>query len=490
MKVVYHPYLFNPLFWHLERVLEDPKIRFVFVIGGSSAGKTHTIVQNLLLYQQKHHCNFMTYRKESTTIDDTVYSDFQSAAKALELTGDLEFIKRHIRAKNGEYKTTFKGLDDPEKTKGLSSYQFVYMNEVSAFEKEDFDELSRRLRGKPNQKIIADMNPIDPDHWVNRDIIQKVVDDVPMEKWIDLPLNVPGAPTKYSMLDHEHSYIRINEIGNTVLIKTTYRDNFWIVGHPAGSQYGFRDEHTIANFDYYKTYKNDYYYTVYANGEFGRMKTGSEFFDEFSRTTHVSDSVEPDQNSAIILAFDFNRKPYSTCLLIQKGRLPDGKAKITVLDEICLTPPNNSITDIKDRIEAMYPWIKSVFYTGDPSGRARGQRKGREEANSYEEQIEIDFNQYRHNYSNIFLRSAPPLAKRQFAMSKVLKGDTCVLEISHRCKNLIKDFDTLTIDRTGGYVKRVVRDKATGDSYEEGGHCADALIYYLAYEFNEEFFPK
>lgn len=490
MKVVYHPYLFNPLFWHIEKFLQDPKIRFIFVIGGSSAGKTHTLVQNLLLFQQKEKCNFMVYRKESTTIDDTVYSDFTNSIKALDLSDDLESIKRQIRSRTERFKTTFKGLDDPEKTKGLSSYQMVYMNEISSFEKEDFDELSRRLRGRPNQKIIADMNPIDIDHWVNVDVIQKQVDGVPTETWEDLPLCAPWAPTKYSCLDNEHSYIRKNSSGNTILIKTTYRDNFWIVGHPAGDQYGYRDEHTIANFESYKLYKNDYFYTVYANGEFGRLKSGTEFFDEFSRTTHVLDDLVPDQGRPVILAFDFNRKPYSTCLLIQTRRLPSGKIQVNVFDEICLPPPANSITDIKNRVINMYPWIRSIFFTGDPSGRSRGQRKSQDEAESFEEQIIIDFFQFIHNHSNIFLTSAPPLAKRQFAMSKILRGETCVLRISHRCKNLIKDMEILTIDRTGGYTKRVVKDKATGDSYEEAGHCADSLIYYLAYEFPSIFFPS
>lgn len=487
MHVEYHPYLFNPLFWHISKYLKDPNIRYIYVYGGSSAAKTYSIVQALQIYQMQHECNVMVYRKESTTIDESVYADYKIVGQQLEFS-HLKYIEKEVRESSKKYKTVFKGLDDPEKTKGLSSYQFVYMNEVSKFDQEDFDEVERRLRGRPNQKIIADWNPIADDHWIKVNAIDKTVDDVPQEKWRDLPLYVEDAPTKYTALDAEFSSVQINESGNSILIKTTYRDNYWVVGHPKGEPFGYYDKHTIEKFNEYKRLKNTYYYDVYANGNWGHLRTGAEFFDEFDKSVHVSYDNFIDKDRSVVITFDFNRLPYSTCLCLQKHISEDGKVEIRQFDEICLKPTHNTIEDIYDEFMYRHPWVKTVYFCGDPSGRSKGQRKSRDEADSYEEMITVAFNNFLHNRSNIFLRSAPPLAKRKRAMDVILSDSRVRYRVYHTCINTIKDFQTLQIDRTGGYIKKKVTDKKTGATYEDGGHCMDALIYYLSVELKDLFF--
>jgi phage terminase large subunit len=485
---IYHPYNFNPLFWHLRKYLRDPKIRYIYVYGGSSAAKTYTLVQCLQIEQELDPFNLMVFRKESTTIDDTIYNDFKEIAPSLQL--DVVPLEKEIRARNKKYTTVFKGLDNPEKIKGLSGFLVVYANEASSLEYIDHEEIRRRLRGRPGQKIIYDWNPIDEDHWLKKDVIDKVVDDVPTEEWFDLPLHVDDAPTKFTQLDPEHSFVRINKAGDSILIRTTYRDNFWVVGHPADKRYGFRDEHQINTLEGYKRYKNSLFYDVYTNGEWGKIKHGTEFFDEFEKSVHVVNYCMYDETKAVFLSFDFNRKPYSTCLPIQLEYDDDGKTIVNVFDEVCLKPPNNTITHIREKIEHDHPWISEIYFTGDPSGRSKGQRKHRDEADSYEDAIISEFDKYIHNKSNIFPRVAPPLAKRQMAMADVLRGKTCLLRVHKKCTNLINDFETLQVDKTGGYIKKKVTDKATGGTYEQGGHCADALIYFLGVEFPKEFYPK
>ena len=58
------------------------------------------------------------------------------------------------------------------------------------------------------------------------------------ELWTDMPLDLPECPGKYSSLNNEFAFKRINSIGNMVNIKVTYRDNFWVVGHPSGKEIG------------------------------------------------------------------------------------------------------------------------------------------------------------------------------------------------------------------------------------------------------------
>lgn len=474
----FHPRLFNPLFWHVRAALNNTDLRFIFIYGGSSAAKTYSIVQALLLDQAQKGYNLAVFRKESTTIDDTVYADYKEITERLMLSSEVQFIEKEMRIPSSEVYTKFKGLDDPEKIKGLSAYQHVYLNELSKFDFSDFKEAKRRLRGKPGQKIIADWNPISEEHWIKTEVVDK-------EEWTDLPLTAV-APTKYNSLDPGYSSVKINASGNTLMICTTYRDNYWIVGHPSG-QGGFVDKATLDEFEWLRANdENDY--NVYALGRYGTVQTGKEFFDNFSRVRHVKENIEMLSDQSVIFSFDFNNLPYSTCLAIQTKR--DGsRLKIRVIDEICLRPPANTIEDIYDDIQYRMPWVKSAFYCIDPSGRANTQRKGREEAWSYDDMIRRTFASLIHGRSDMTPTSAPPLAFRRMAMKRILSGSENIdLEISDRCKNLISDFERLLIDTSGGYQKKRETDKATGLSYEKNGHCMDALIYLLASMFANLFY--
>lgn len=477
-KFIFNPRLFNPLYWHFQKYLRDPKIRNILTYGGSSAAKTYSIVQGFCVEQLTDNCNIAVFRKESTTIDDTVYGDFKNVSDRLRMGSVHRFIEKEMRVMNGRSFVKFKGLDDGEKIKGLSVYKYVYLNELSKFNEEDYNEAARRLRGKPGQKIIADWNPISEDHWIKKKLIDT-------QKWSDLPLDVKDSPTKFSSLDPEFSRVQINEKGNTILIKTTYRDNYFVVGHPSGKG-GFVDTHALDEFERMSIVNPDDY-LVYANGEWGTIRTGTEFFDNFSRQQHLR-NIAPDVNASVMACFDFNNLPYSTCLLRQISRNENGLL-IRYFDEICLTPPTNTIDDIRDEMEFRYPWIKSMFYVIDPSGRSKGQRKSREEALSYDDQITKSFQKYLHNLSDRTTSSHPPLAKRRSAVKKLLSGLYGVtIEIDPRCKNLIGDLERLQINTDGGYIKKRVTDKRTGQTYEERGHCADAMIYDLASEFPELFF--
>lgn len=477
-QFIFHPRLFNPLYWHIRKYLNDPNIRYIFVYGGSSAAKTYSLVQTFCVEQLTDHFNLAVFRKESTTIDDTVYGDFKNVSERLQMDGVHRFIEKEMRLMGGKAFVKFKGLDDGEKIKGLSMYQYVYLNELSKFNEEDFNEAARRLRGRPGQKIIADWNPISEDHWIKKKIID-------LQQWKNLPLYVSDAPTKYSSLESEYSSVQINEKGNTILICTTYRDNYFVVGHPSGKG-GFIDKHALDEFERMQIANYDDY-LVYANGKWGTIRTGTEFFDNFSRQQHVK-SITPDVNASVTLAFDFNNLPYSTCLLRQITREED-TIVIRYFDEICLSPPTNTIEDIRDDMEYRYPWIKGLFYVMDPSGKSNTQRKSRMESLSYSDEIEKTFAKYLHNLSDRSPRYHPPKAKRRTAVKKLLSGLYKVrIEIDPKCKNLIGDLERLQIDTDGGYIKKRVTEKRTGQTYEERGHCADAMIYDLSSEFPESFF--
>jgi len=159
--ILVNPRLFNPLYWHLKPLMRDPRIRFIFIEGGSSASKTFTIAQALLLDQLEHNYSTLAFRRFNVHIKDTVYSSFKLAASSLSLSGSIyQFQDFLIRSKVNQARIRFRGLDDEEAIKGIEDYDVLYNNEWNQFLEEQFSQQRKRLRGRPNQKIICDWNPV------------------------------------------------------------------------------------------------------------------------------------------------------------------------------------------------------------------------------------------------------------------------------------------------------------------------------------------
>jgi phage terminase large subunit len=131
---------FNPNFHHLKLALGNDDIRFIFMYGGSSSAKSFSAAQAFLLECISNGYNTMVFRKTGATIVDSIYKTFQEAAKSLHIDTFFKFQENLIRCFNGSY-IRFKGLDDPEKIKGLESYQYVFCEEISEFDESDLKNL-------------------------------------------------------------------------------------------------------------------------------------------------------------------------------------------------------------------------------------------------------------------------------------------------------------------------------------------------------------
>jgi hypothetical protein len=63
----------------------------------------------------------------------------------------------------------------------------------------------------------------------------------------------------------------------------------------------------------------------------------------------------------------------------------------------------------------------------------------------------------------------------------LLAGDITGISfgIDKRCRNSINDYQYCTENEEGKVNKKTIRDKQTGNSYQEYGHCTDCLRYLL-----------
>jgi phage terminase large subunit len=333
---------FNPLYDELTKWVGNPSIRQIGVYGGTSAAKTFSIVQYLFLDGYNKSYNSIVFKKESTTIDSTVYKDFITIKDKFKLSNKFHFIKHLIRYKKNEIK--FAGMDDPEKVKGLSSYLRIYINELSKFFKEDYDETLDRMRGVPGQQLIWDMNPISEHHWVKTKILDK-------EEWTELPTSLQG----------ENSSTHINKSGDFVLIKTTYLDNKWVVGPK------FVDTHTLERFEYNKLH-NPNRYRVNAKGEWGVEENENAWLFAFTREAHVYKDLPFYPSFPVHLSFDFNKDPL-TCSAWQHSPVKGNKESF--IHCIKTFGGKKTLSQLCLEIKTAYPF--SILYvTGDRSGNEEG----------------------------------------------------------------------------------------------------------------------
>ena len=152
--------------------------------------------------------------------------------------------------------------------------------------------------------------------------------------------------------------VRTKEIvehpGDTVLIQSTYLNNFWVVGSPDGT-YGYYDEQCVADFEKDRINDPDYY-NVYALGEWGVIRTGSEFFGSFKRGQH---SGERPYNPSlpVHLSVDNNVLPFISISYWQVDFTTG--IKIWQFHETCAESPNNTVRK-SSKLVAKY--LKSIRY--------------------------------------------------------------------------------------------------------------------------------
>ena len=472
MKLIFDKNDYNPLYWHLKKYIEDPDVRYIYFYGGSSAGKTYSAAQITQEKVLSEKINVKVFRKESSTVWDSVYNDFKTISEKINKA--FPFFKVLARwIKRGDNITTFGGMDDPEKAKGLSSFKLLFLNELSKFFFIDLKEVRRRMRGIKGQTLLMDWNPISETHWIKTEVIDKDI-------WIDLPTEVEDCPG-YSKLD-KNSYVRINKKGNSVLIKTTYKDNFWIVGHPVKG-YGFVDQNTIDEFEWSRIHA-PYDYQVYGLGEWGQIKTGNEFWRSFSLEKHVK-NIRYDSDTTIHLSIDNNALPY---ISIQVWQVYPEDKKLIQIDEIVCRDPDNTASragrKTKEYLDSI-GYDETVYMYGDVSTKARNTIDDNKRSfyQIFEEELTRSY-----NVIDRMPRNNPPVASTGDFVNALYEGwDGWEIIVGDNNKTSISDYVDVKTDKDGGMLKKKFKDKELEATYEVNGHFSDCKRTFIATILSSEY---
>ena len=489
-----NPKKLNPVGFHLMKLMQDITIRFIILFGGSSSGKTYSVAQMVLIFTLWEGTNTLVMRKVGASIKDSIYQDFVTAASQLGISKMFKFSDgvKTIKCLTNGARIVFKGLDDSEKIKGLSSFKRVVMDEWSEFDEEDFKQIRLRLRGMEGQQIICTFNPIKETHWIKKKLFDtQKWHDVPMEIEIAgrvIPSELTGVKSIRMNEPREIMHKRTGEIihhdPDTVVIQTTYLNNFWVVGSPDGT-YGYYDEQCIATFEFDRINDPDYY-NVYALGEWGVIRTGSEFFGSFNRGKH-SKEVSYNSSLPVHICVDSNVLPYITCTYWQV----DIGAKTTIyqFDETLATSPNNTVRKaaklVAKRLRELAP--EKIFIHGDASTRASNNIDDEKRSfldlfidTLHKEGIEVE--------DKVSTKNPSVPMSGEFInaiFDEIIPGYEIV--IGENCKTSIEDYMSVQKDVNGAILKTKVKNKITMQTYEEHGHISDTFRYIVTDILRDEF---
>jgi PBSX family phage terminase large subunit len=479
--ITFNKKLFNPNFWHFRTEMNNPSRRFICGYGSSSSAKTYSFTQSLVIkLLEGDDC--IIFRKVSTTIDDTIYKDFKDVIASFKLNDYFKLIKHRIVCLVNGKDIAFKGLDDEEKIKGIS-HKRVYCNELNAFEEAEFNQIRKRLRGHEGQQILFDFNPIDKEHWIKKSLFDNYEHNP-----LPLTLEIPNVPIEYTeitekwennaqdikMADGEIIHIE----PNFVCIKSTYLNNFWVVGSP-DKTFGFVDEQTIADFERDRDYDFNFY-NVYALGNWGTIRVGGEFYKKFNPNTNIK-SFPYDPTLPLHISFDFNVNPGMHVLIMQV------RDKLAwQVDEIRSTSPKNNTEGACNEFMFRYQNHKGgLFIYGDASGRSQDTRseEGHNDYTIIERKLRDFHPTLRVPYAN------PSVKLRGDFINHIFYEGYDGIEVyfNPKCTITIEDFQNTKEASDGTKLKEKVKHPITKVPYEKYAHLTDCFDYFITEAFKKEY---
>lgn len=477
--------LFSPNAFWLWRYTLDKSVRFIVLYGGSSSGKSFSVAQFFAILAFYEGCNMLVMRKVGASIEKTIYADFRAAINGIDGLAECCRFKQNSIVFNDGGKIDFSGLDDPEKIKGISQYKRVFLDELSEYDETDFKQIRLRLRGQEGQQIVAAFNPISEEHWIKKKWFDR-------ETWHDIPMALTiGNETlpqelcavKSVRMNSEKMILNPNtgeydrHAPDTIVIQSTYLNNFWVVGSPDG-KYGYYDQQAIATFENDRINDPDYY-QVYALGEWGHIRTGAEFFPSFSHGV-VCGRFKYNPELPIHISMDSNVLPYVTATFFQKEYKPDDVQQVTQIDELPIESPNNSARKaakvIAKRLKE-YGYSDKVYLHGDASGKAANtiDSENRSFFDLVIDELECEGFDV---VDNIGKRN-PSVATTGEFINAVWDGRVpgVSIRIDDDCTVSIDDYQAVQKDENGAIAKQKVTNPVTKQKYEAHGHVADTLRY-------------
>ena len=226
--------------------LDATNSRFIINYGGAGSGKSVAQATiEVIKAWRKPKQRTLILRRYATTLKDSVIPLCKSILEKYSIPFEINKSDKEITLQNGS-KLIFRGLDDVEKLKSIVDINRCWIEEASQIDRPTSLEINRRLRGVNDIQISYTFNPIDENHWLKADFVDKARD-------------------------------------NCTIFKTTYLDNKFLTDE---------DKQQLEDLKEYSP--NDY--RIYALGEWGKYDNESPFIWAFDEAKHVIESYDVNKN--------------------------------------------------------------------------------------------------------------------------------------------------------------------------------------------------
>lgn len=308
--------------------------RYLILLGGRGSGKTNHIILKLVAntFEEGHVCIYYC-RREFETIRRTTFKDFKNFFKK---NPDLKEYFTYSESDNGSmtFKNTLTGneiipfgLDDPEKTKGISEATHVWIDEIDKCYEEQVTMINAVLRTPKARylQLIGSFNPVVEKNWLRK-----------------------------FFFDEENPYEPNKRFGNDLMV-----------------HHSVMDDNEYIDVEAYKrslmlTYEgNQNAINVNIKGLWGNEENKAPWLYAFNYDKIVKPNLPFLKSYPVYLSFDFNREPL-TCVASQMS--PHKGQKDSFINHIKEFIGNIQLEEMCQQIKTTYP-NSILFVTGDASGR-------------------------------------------------------------------------------------------------------------------------
>ena len=158
--------IFSP---HFYPYLFDYSHRWNIFMGGAGSGKSHFVIQKLIIKACQSKRKVCMCRRYGTTINNSIWDLTKQMLMQLKLLDQCSVNKseRSITLPNGSM-IIMLGLDDEEKLLSINGVTDFFIEEIFEVPQEIVDQIDLRLRAKaPYLQIYGCFNPISPHHWLH-----------------------------------------------------------------------------------------------------------------------------------------------------------------------------------------------------------------------------------------------------------------------------------------------------------------------------------
>ena len=308
-------------------------VRYLICFGGRGSGKTRHIILKLLAatFSEKH-VSIYYCRHEFETIRKTTFQDILNVLKSVpELnqffsystspTGPMTFVNRITSNRMAPF-----GLDDPDKTKGISEATHIWVDEVDKCTLEQFRMINAVLRTPQAEylQFIGSFNPVSEKHWLRAQFFH------PDDAYAPNPEYGADLQIHHSTL-YDNEYIDAEAYAQT--LQLTYK----------GDENGLN---------------------INIKGLWGKETNNAPWLYNLVPTTHFRDTLAFRPSYPVYLSFDFNNDPF-TCVAMQMS--PHKGARDSFIHYIREFSGAMKVEEMCARIKGAFP-ASIIYVTGDRNG--------------------------------------------------------------------------------------------------------------------------